>query len=69
MREASYPGESFSSKYNYYDGSKHLNDYLYESTRDVLGNFKHYNISEKTLNIRNMRSKSPLVTRELDRYS
>ena len=69
LREVSYPGESFSSKYNYYDGSKHLNDYLYESTRDVLGNFKHYNISEKTLNIRNMRSKSPLVTRELDRYS
>jgi len=68
LREVSYPGESFSSKYNYYDGSKHLNDYLYESTRDVLGNFKHYNISEKTLNIRNMRSKSPLVTRELDRY-
>ena len=68
IREASYSGESYSSKYNYYDGSKHLNDYVYESTRDVLGNFKHYNLSAKTLNIRNMRSKSPLVTRELDRY-
>lgn len=68
LRETSYNGESFASKYNYYDGSKHLNDYLYESTRDVLGNFKHFNLSAKTLNIRNMRSRSPLVTRELDRY-
>ena len=68
LRETSYSGDSFSSKYNYYDGTKHLNDYLYESTRDVLGNFKHYNLSAKTLNIRNMRSRSPLVTRELDRY-
>jgi len=68
LREVSYSGDSFSSKYNYYDGTKHLNDYLYESTRDVLGNFKHFNLSAKTLNIRNMRSRSPLVTRELDRY-
>jgi len=70
MREARYAGESesFSSRYNYYDGSKHLTDYLYESSKDVLGNFKHFNLSAETLRIRNLRSRSPLVTRELDRY-
>ena len=69
MREARYAGESesFSSRYNYYDGSKHLTDYLYESSKDVLGNFKHFNLSAETLRIRNLRSRSPLVTRELDR--
>jgi len=68
VRDLTYPGESFSSRYNYYDGSKHLNDYLYESSKDVLGNFKHFNLSSETLRIRNLRSRSPLVTRELDRF-
>merc|ERR1719282_1233288 len=36
-----YSGDSFTSKYDYYDGNKHLNDYLYDSTKDVLGSFKH----------------------------
>jgi len=58
----------FSSKYNYYDGNKHLPDYLYNSTSDVLGSWKHYNLSSQTINDRNTRAKSPLVTRELDRY-
>merc|ERR1712198_185129 len=68
VRDLTYPGESFSSRYNNYDGSKHLNDYLYESSKDVLGNFKHFNLSSETLRIRNLRSRSPLVTRELDRF-
>ena len=37
------------------------------SSREVLGNWKHYNISAETLNYRNQRAKSPLMTRELNR--
>jgi len=59
---------SFSSRYNYYDGNKHGTDYLYPTTKDVLGSWKHYNLSGDTLNYRNMRSRSPLVTREINRY-
>jgi len=59
---------SFSSNYNYYDGNKHSTDYLYPITNDVLGSWKHYNLSGDTLNYRNMRSKSPLITREINRY-
>jgi len=58
----------FAHKYNYYDGNKHLPDYLYNSTSDMLGSWKHYNLSGSTLNERNQRAKSPLQTRELDRY-
>merc|ERR1711970_538975 len=58
----------FSSKYNFYDGNKHLPDYLYSSTSDILGSWKHYNLSSNTINERNTRAKSPLVSRELDRY-
>jgi len=64
----SYPTDSFSSRYNYYDGNKHSGGYLYPITNDLLGSWKHYNLSAETLNYRNMRSKSPLVTRELNRY-
>jgi len=63
-----YPGETFSNRYNYYDGNKHSNDYLYPITADVLGSWKHYNLSGETLNYRNSRAKSPLITRELNRY-
>jgi hypothetical protein len=59
--------DSFSSRYNYYDGNKHSGDYLYPITTDVLGSWKHYNLSADTLNYRNSRAKSPLVTRELNR--
>eukprot|EP00092_Neocalanus_flemingeri_P019333 GFUD01020940.1.p1 GENE.GFUD01020940.1~~GFUD01020940.1.p1 ORF type:complete len:252 (+),score=48.08 GFUD01020940.1:88-843(+) len=62
------PVDSFSSRYNYYDGNKHGSDYLYPITKDVLGNWKHYNLSSQTLNERNHRATSPLVSRELDRY-
>ena len=35
--------------------------------RDVLGSWKHYNLSRSTLDSRNRRETSPLVSRELDR--
>eukprot|EP00091_Calanus_sinicus_P018373 TRINITY_DN4176_c0_g1_i4.p1 TRINITY_DN4176_c0_g1~~TRINITY_DN4176_c0_g1_i4.p1 ORF type:complete len:217 (+),score=61.93 TRINITY_DN4176_c0_g1_i4:60-710(+) len=63
-----YPAGSFSSQYNYYDSNKHSGDYLYPITRDVLGSWKHYNLSAETLNFRNTRGRSPIITRELDRY-
>jgi hypothetical protein len=63
-----YPEGSFSSKYNYYDGNKHESNYLYNSTSDLLGQWKHYNLSADTLNYRNQRAKSPLQTREINRY-
>ena len=37
--------------------------------RDVLGSWKHYNLSRSTLDSRNRRETSPLVSRELDRYA
>lgn len=59
---------SFSSQYNYYDSNKHTAGYLYPPLNDVLSNWKHFNLSTDTLNYRNNRAKSPLVTRELNRY-
>ena len=64
----SYPSNTFSSNYNFYDSNKHSGDYLYPVSADVLGNWKHYNLSADTLNYRNNRAKSPLVTRQLNRY-
>jgi len=58
----------FSRNYSYYDANKHGSDYLYHSTSDVLGSWKHYNLSRQTITERNSRAKSPLVSRELDRY-
>merc|ERR1712198_803746 len=63
-----YPEDSFSSRYDYYDGNKHGTDGLYPCNKDVLGTWKHYNISAETLNARNTRARSPLQSRELDRY-
>jgi len=60
--------DCFSSNYNYYDGGKHGRDYLYPVTKEVLGNWKHYNLSSNTLTERNQRATSPLQSRELDRY-
>jgi len=59
---------SFSSRYNYYDGNKHARDYLYPVSNEVLGKFKHFHLSNSTLNERNQRATSPLISRELDRY-
>jgi len=64
-----YPEDSFSSRYDYYDGNKHGTDGLYPCNKDVLGTWKHYNISAETLNARNTRARSPLQSRELDRSS
>jgi len=58
----------FSQRYNYYDAGKHGSDYLYSSTSDMLGQWKHYNLSNQTITERNTRAKSPLLSRELDRY-
>ena len=63
-----YPAESFSGRYNYYDSNKHCTDYLYPVSNDVLGSWKHYNLSAETMNFRNQRARSPIITRELDRY-
>merc|ERR1712156_1287957 len=53
---------------DYSDFDYKVLDYLYSMTQDVFGNWKHFNISADTLNFRNMRAKSPMVTRELNRY-
>jgi len=67
-RERSYSPDSFAYKYDFYDGGKHLPDYLYPMRREVLGTWKHAGLSQDTLNIRNSRAVSPLRSRELDRY-
>merc|ERR1711875_69406 len=64
--------DNYSSSYgmsllDYYANNKY-NDYAYSSSTDVLGRWKHYNRSSDTLNSRNCRATSPLVSRELNRY-
>lgn len=58
----------FTSNYDFYDASKHSEDYLYKSSRDVLGSWKIAGLSRDTLRQRNDRAASPLVSRGLDRY-
>jgi len=65
---ARYPENSFRSNYDYYDTSRYTGDYLYPVNKQVMGNWKHYNLSSQTLNERNQRATSPLVSRELTRY-
>ena len=60
--------ERFSSRYDYYDGIKHSPDYLYPVTTDLLGSWKHFHVSGETLNARNARARSPILSRELNRY-
>merc|ERR1712080_352037 len=60
--------DSFTSRYNYYDGNKHSADYLYDSSREVLGNWRLQGKSRDTLRERNDRATSPLISRGLDRY-
>jgi len=67
-RSFSYESPSFQSRYSYYDGSKHESDYLYPVTREVMGNWKHFNLSRSTLTERQKRATSPLESRELSRY-
>ena len=35
VNRAPYPADSFSIRYNYYDGNKHGGDYLYPITKDI----------------------------------
>merc|ERR1711962_1503180 len=63
-----YNTDSFSARYDYYAGDKHGRDGLYPCSSEVLGTWKHFNRSADTLNARNARARSPLVSRELDRY-
>merc|ERR1719449_206462 len=65
--QSSYDYTPFSSRYNYYAPTKHEHDYMY-NTRDVGGSWKHYRLSNSTLESRTARAKSPIVSRELDRY-
>merc|ERR1712038_461021 len=51
--------------YNYYESDKCSSDYL---PRSVMGDWKHFHLSQDTLNYRNNRARSPLVTREINRY-
>jgi len=62
-----YDNAPFRSRYNYYDPVKHEHDYMY-NTSDVGGSWKHYRLSNSTLESRTARAKSPIVSRELDRY-
>jgi hypothetical protein len=64
---SSYDTSPFRSRYNYYDPVKHEHDYMY-NTYDVGGSWKHYRLSNSTLESRTARAKSPIVSRELDRY-
>ena len=57
----------FRQRYDYYSSMKHERDFMYD-TYDVGGSYKHYRLSNQTLNLRNARAKSPVQSRELDRY-
>merc|ERR1719153_1510059 len=52
---------SYSSTANQYQGGSY-------SSADILGTWKHYNLSGATLNSRTTRAKTPLMDRELIRY-
>lgn len=64
---SSYSSEPFRNRYDYYGAMKHERDFMY-NTADVGSTYKHYRRSSATLTERNAREKSPLVSRELDRY-
>merc|ERR1712105_153246 len=52
--------------YSYYESDKYSGDYYLP--RSVMGDWKHFHLSQDTLNYRNNRARSPLVTREINRY-
>jgi len=62
-REAS----PFRERYDYYSPKKYDRDYHID-TSDVGYSWKHYRLSNQTLTARNARAKSPIQSRELDRY-
>jgi hypothetical protein len=57
---------AFRSRFDYYGALKHERDFMYDTSE--VGLYKHFRRSSATLNERNAREKSPLVSRELDRY-
>jgi len=62
-----YEPESYRSRYDYYGAMKHEKDFVYD-TSSVMSDFHSYRKSKQTLEARGNRAKSPLATRELDRY-
>lgn len=62
-----YEPESYRSKYDYYSARKYDRDYTYDRS-SVERDFACYRKSKQTLEARNQRAKSPLASRELDRY-
>jgi hypothetical protein len=62
-----YEPTSFRSRYDYYAANKHDTDFMYDRS-SVMSDWHHYRKSKNTLDFRNQRAKSPLATRELDRY-
>lgn len=65
--ERSYEPASFRSRYDYYGAMKHENDFMYDRS-SVCRDFFCARKSKATLEARNQRAKSPLQSRELDRY-
>jgi len=61
------PSTTFRSRYDYYSAMKHEPDFLYDRS-SVCRDFSCFRKSTATLEARNQRAKSPLATRELDRY-
>jgi len=57
----------FRERYDYYAPEKYQRDYHID-TSDVGYSWKHYRLSNQTLTARNARAKSPIQSRELDRY-
>merc|ERR1712038_1329708 len=63
----SYEPSSYRSRYDYYSAKKHDTDFLYDRS-SVMSDFHFARKSKSTLEARNQWAKSPLATRELDRY-
>jgi len=64
---ARYEPNTYRSRYDYYGAMKHEKDFMYDRS-SVERDFHCYRKSKQTLEARNQRAKSPLATRELDRY-
>ena len=49
------PREPFGKRYDYYDDKKFGSDYLYPASAQLLGCWKHYNLSADTMQDRSVR--------------
>jgi len=63
----SYEPDTYRSRYDYYGAMKHEKDFMYDRS-SVERDFSCYRKSKQTLDARCHRAKSPLASRELDRY-